>query len=205
MKLLIVDDHAVVREGVAAVLRQAGQQVSVLAAADGTAALATASAHADLDLVFLDLMMPGSDGLATLSAFAAQHPGLPVIVLSSSEQPSDVRAALALGALGYIPKSASPATLLAALKLVLDGEIYVPPFIVTATPAYRDQKPLNGLTERQVAVLKLICSNVANKEIAWQLGIAEKTVKAHVTAIFKALGVSHRAQAISVARDLLGV
>ena len=208
MKFLIVDDHAVVREGLAAVLQQASARVVVLQAANGEAALALAGEHADLDIVFLDLMMPDVDGMALLADFSARYSGLPVIILSASELPDDVRRALASGALGYVPKSANAATLLAALKLVLAGEIYVPPFVVSAgrpSGSSGDQPRAFALTTRQADVLSMIGAEFANKEIAYQLGISEKTVKAHVTAIFRALGVSNRAQAARIARDETGL
>ena len=132
MKLLIVDDHAIVREGVAAMLRQAGPDTMVLQAGDGAEGVRLAEAHPDLDAVFLDLQMPGADGMSAVPEFGRRRPDLPVIVLSSSEDPEDVRRALGLGALGYVPKSALPQTLLSALRLVLAGDIYVPPLMVDA-------------------------------------------------------------------------
>ena len=200
MTVLIVDDHAVVREGVAAVLRQLGPGTEVLQAHDGPSGLALADAHADLEMVLLDLVLPGVVGLSALEDFGRRHPALPVMVLSSSEAPDDVRGALALGALGYVPKSASPETLLAALRLVLSGEIYVPPFMARAPAPAAPPAALAPLTERQVEVLRLLVDDIPNKEIAYRMGLSEKTVKAHVTAIFKALGVSNRAEAAAVAR-----
>ena len=208
MKFLIVDDHAVVREGVAAVLRQAATETVVLQAHDGVSALSIVAAHADIDVVLLDLMLPGTGGLSVLEDLGRRRPGLPVMVLSSLETASDVRRALALGALGYVPKSANPATLLAALTLVLAGETYVPPFVVqdveARSGAGREEGPrsagLAALTERQIEVLGLIGADISNKEIAYRLKVSEKTVKAHVTAIFRALNVVNRAQAARVAR-----
>src|SRR5208337_1881108 len=131
MKLLLVDDHPVVREGLAALLRQAEPGASVLLAGDCEEGLSIAEAHRDLDAVVLDLAMPGMDGMAALPEFGRRRPDLPVIVLSSSEDPRDVRRALGSGALGYVPKSASPKALLAALNFVLAGNIYVPPLMVS--------------------------------------------------------------------------
>jgi len=207
MKFLIVDDHAVVREGVAAVLRQGSPGAMVLQAHDVAAALSLADEHLDIDVVFLDLMLPGVSGSDGLDAFGRRHAGLPVMVLSSSESPADVRRALARGALGYVPKSANAATLLAALNLVLAGEVYVPPLLAAAgtdpvlldgDDGARDRRA--GLTERQTEVLSLIGAELPNKEIAYRLGLSEKTVKAHITAIFRTLRISNRAQAGRVAR-----
>eukprot|EP00611_Tribonema_gayanum_P009419 TRINITY_DN19223_c0_g5_i1.p1 TRINITY_DN19223_c0_g5~~TRINITY_DN19223_c0_g5_i1.p1 ORF type:complete len:156 (-),score=36.41 TRINITY_DN19223_c0_g5_i1:5-472(-) len=135
VKLLIVDDHAIVREGLAALLRQLGPGVVVLQARDVAQGLDVLSGHPDLDLVLLDLMLPGIGGLAAIKEFGARQPGLAVMMLSSSEDPEDVRRALSLGALGYVPKSASPQTLLSALQLVLAGDIYVPPLMLAAVRA----------------------------------------------------------------------
>ncbi len=209
MKLLIVDDHPVLREGLAALLRQAAEQTEVLQAADDVAGLLLAESHADLDAVFLDLNMPeGGGGMPAIQAFGRRRPDLPVIVLSSSEDPQDIRRALALGALGYIPKSASPRTILSALQLVLSGSVYVPPVLLNAMatttgPGAGPQGPaaLAHLTERQVDVLKQLCRGLSNKEISRELNLSEKTVKAHITAIFRTLNVVNRLQAAAVARD----
>jgi len=130
MKLLIVDDHPVLREGLAALLRQAGPETDVLLASDAGEGLALVELHVDLDAVVLDLMMPGMDGWRAITEFGRKRPELPVIVLSSSEDPQDARKALALGALGYVPKSASQHVLLQAIRIVLNGDLYVPPLVL---------------------------------------------------------------------------
>jgi len=209
MKLLVVDDHPLFRDGLAALLRQANPETQVFQACDGEAGMEMAQSRGDLDAVFVDLMMPGLAGEAAVKEFARRRPELPVIVLSSSENPSDVKRVLNAGALGYIPKSASPQTVLSALQLVLTGNIYVPPFLAHA-PEEGGNPPsiaakslaLTQLTERQVDVLKLVRDGLANKEISARLGIAEKTVKAHVAAIFKTLNVVNRTQAANAAREM---
>ena len=204
MKLLIVDDHAIVREGLAAMLRLVAQDVFVLLASDGAEGLQLAAAHPDIDAVLLDLEMPNVDGMSVLPEFGRQRPDLPVIVLSSSEKPQDVRRALSLGALGYVPKSAAPHTLLSALQLVLSGNVYVPPLMLNAGNGAPGSRPAAGgpasLTARQLDVLRLLSAGESNKGIARALGLSDKTVKAHVTAIFKALDVVNRTQAASAAR-----
>jgi two-component system nitrate/nitrite response regulator NarL len=208
MKLLIVDDHPVLCEGLAALLRQAGPDTAVLLAGDSGQGLSIADAHLDLDAVILDLAMPGIDGMSAILEFGKRRPQLPVIVLSSSEDPRDVRRALASGALGYIPKSASPQTVLAALQLVLSGHVYVPTLLLNetgSTPAEPagDSRPEAGarLTERQIDVLRLLCDGHSNKAIGRMLGLSDKTVKAHVTAIFKTLNVVNRTQAAAAAKQ----
>ena len=201
MKLLIVDDHPIVREGLAAMLRQADAEV--LQAASAAQGFALAAAHADLDAVFLDLAMPGMGGIAAIREFGGQRPELPVIVLSSSENADDVRRALSAGALGYVPKSAPPQTLLSALQLVLSGNVYVPPLLLgegRATDGPTASALPGRLTERQVEVLRLVCRGASNKQIARELALSDKTVKAHVTAIFRALNVVNRTQAATAAQ-----
>lgn len=203
MKLLIVDDHPIVREGLAAVLRQAGPNAVVLQASSGPQGLDFAAAHADLDAVFIDLAMPGMGGMTAIAEFARLRPDLPLIVLSSSEDAADVRRALASGALGYVPKSAPPQTLLSALQLVLSGNVYVPPLLLATTSAGAIPSvpaPRLRLTERQTEVLRLIGRGASNKEIARELDLSDKTVKAHVTAIFRALNVVNRTQAVAAAQ-----
>ena len=209
MKLLIVDDHPVVRDGLAALLRQSGPDVTVLLAEGGSQGLALADGHPDLDLVVLDLAMPGSDGFATLHEFGRLQPQLPVVVVSSSEDPRDVRRALASGALGYIPKSAPPRTILAAVQFVLAGNVYVPSLLAENPTRdepgnYSARKSNVSLTGRQIDVLRLLRQGRSNKEIGRALGLSEKTVKVHVTALFKALNVANCMQAAAMA-DKVGL
>ena len=209
MKVLIVDDHPVFREGLAALLRQSGSDTSVLQAGDAAEALAFVAQHADLDIVVLDIVLPGMSGLPAIAEFARLRPDLPVVVLSSSENPLDARKAFAQGALGYVPKSASPQTLLAAIRLVLNGDLYVPPLILDEPAAARLAHLRRGagpggspLTDRQIDVLRRLVDGQLNKAIAVDLGLSEKTVKAHVTGIFRALNVVSRTQAAAAAREI---
>jgi DNA-binding NarL/FixJ family response regulator len=209
MKLLVIDDHPVFRDGMAALLRQAADETVVLQAPECATALDIIDSNSDIDAVFVDLMMPGMTGDIAVREFGKRRPDLPVIVLSSSENPGDVRRALNAGALGYIPKSANPQTLLSALKLVLSGNIYVPPLLAQSTGTVTHSEhttptsaTLSQLTDRQQDVLKELCAGKSNKEISAQLGIAEKTVKAHVAAIFKTLNVVNRTQAANAYREI---
>ena len=198
MKLLIVDDHPVVRDGLSKLLTSSADDIEVLQAGDCGAGVATAAAHPDLDAIFMDLNLPGLCGPDAVREFGRRCPAVPVIVLSSSEDANDVRSALAAGALGYVPKSASVPTLMAALHLVLSGEIYLPPLLLTATETPGGAAP--ALTERQMDVLRLLADGQANKQIARTLDIAEKTVKVHVSAIFRFLNVDNRTQAVTAAQ-----
>lgn len=206
MKLLIVDDHAILREGLVALLRQFEQGAEVMQASDTAEGLRLAEAHPDLDVVFLDLNIPDQGGMDLIPIFAKRFPQLPVIVLSSSEDPNDVRLALKSGAVGYVPKSASPKNILSALRLVLAGEIYVPPLMVDIAPVVNGgssravSEAGERLTERQTEVLQQICRGLSNKEISRTLELSEKTTKSHITAIFKVLGVVNRTQAAAAAR-----
>ena len=208
MKLLVVDDHPVLRGGLSALLLQLEADAIVLQAGNAEEGLAIVAQNPDLDIVILDIAMPGMDGLEAIAEFGRVRPDLPVVVLSSSEDRKDVRDALAQGALGYIPKSANQHTLLAAIRLVMNGDLYVPPLVLDDEdtgrlthfrPREKATKPI--LTDRQIAVLRSISEGHSNKEIAFELALSEKTVKAHVTAIFKILNVINRTQAASIGRE----
>lgn len=196
--MLVVDDHAVLRQGLAALLIDSGAAREVLHAADQAQGLALLAAHPDLDAVLLDLKLPDSEGLSAIAAFGQQAPSVPIIIVSASEEPGDVRRALELGALGYVPKSASPETLLSAVKLVMSGGVYVPPLMLNAVPATAGR--ISDLTPRQRDVLAAVAAGLSNKEIGLRFNLSEKTVKVHVGAIFRAMGVSNRTQAATAAR-----
>ena len=204
MKILLVDDHPMFRDGVASVLpRLAGDQgdaLMILQADNGLQGLARLAEHPDVALVLVDLRMGEMTGLQMLEQVRRRHPDLPVLVLSSSEDPLDVRRALQAGARGHCPKSASPGTLLAAIRLVLAGEIYVPPFMAFVADELATGADSSGLTPRQLEVLQCLCTGKSNKEIARALDMQEKTVKGHVSAIFRSLKVVHRLQAVEAAR-----
>jgi two-component system nitrate/nitrite response regulator NarL len=205
VKLLIVDDHPLFRDGLAALLLQASADSQVVQAASAEEALQIVDEQI-IDAMFMDLVMPGLCGEPAIREFARRHPDLPVIVLSSSENPSDVRRVLNAGASGYIPKSATAQTVVSALTLVLSGNIYVPPLLVAAATraaesAASGPRSLSALTDRQVDVLKYLRDGLSNKEISASLGIAEKTVKVHIAAIFKTLNVVNRTQAAKFLHD----
>jgi DNA-binding NarL/FixJ family response regulator len=197
MKLLIVDDHAVVRQGFAVLAEQAFAEAVVVQAGTADQALACVAQHPDLDMVVLDLVLPGGGGLAMIADIGRLRPDLPVLVLASSEDVSDIRRALALGACGYVPKSAAASTLVSAIRLGLEGETYVPPLVLNAPPPAAARL----VTPRQRDVLRLLEQGYSNKAIGSALGLSEKTVKAHLASLFKTLNVGNRTQAISAARS----
>ena len=207
MKVLVVDDHSIVRDGLAALLEQVSPEFEVFQAGDAEEGLQLLDQVGDFDLVILDLFIPGVDGFEAISAFGLKRPELPVIVLSSSEDSDDVRRALASGALGYVPKSASQHVLLSAIKLVMNGDLYVPPLVLSKSSDSNSQTgdlpKANGklLTPRQREVLILLCEGNPNKAIAAKLNLSEKTVKTHISLIYKALNVANRMQALKAARE----
>lgn len=207
MKLMIVDDHSIVRDGLAALLEQVSRDTEVFQARDAEEGMQLLDSHNNFDVVILDLMMPGKDGFEAISAFGRKRPDLPIIVLSASENPNDVRKALASGALGYVPKSASQHVLLSAIKLVMNGDLYVPPLVLGENRSANNDANSNNqvkqtplLTPRQIEVLQLLCGGSTNKAIAEALHLSEKTVKTHITQIYRALNVANRMQASNVAR-----
>lgn len=198
LHLLIVDDHAVVRAGLAALLRSDRPGCRVSEAGDMAQARAVLAAHADLALVVLDVHLPGQPPLAALGELRRQHPLLPVALLSADTDAALAARALREGASGWLPKSADPKLLLSAIELVLSGGCYVPPFLVQSPPP-----PQEALTERQVEVLGELVQGRSNKEIARALGMAEPTVKGHLVTIFRVLRVRNRAEAVSAGQAYL--
>lgn len=208
MKALIVDDHALVRDALARVLQALAPGIVVREAAEPKVAFDIVALEPDLDLILLDLALPGMHGLTALKSLRAKYPAIAVVVVSGNVERDVVRQALDLGAMGYIPKSASNEVLRSALALVLAGGIYVPPELVgrgdtaAAAPQPGTRAPAEiGLTERQAQILALLMKGESNKVICRELDIAESTVKNQITAILKALGVTSRTQAVlAVAR-----
>ena len=198
MKVLLIDDHPLILAALRHVIEALGQEVSVIAVDHAEAARAALKSQNDLDLVLLDLHLGEVSGFDLLDEFRANYPALPIVVISASEQAADVMRAIDHGAMGFVPKRSGTDLLTEALQLVLAGGIYVPPlgFLPQqATPA--PAKPvLPGLTPRQNAVLALLLQGKPNKIIARELDIAVDTVKDHVAAVLKLLGVSTRTQAV---------
>lgn len=207
MKVVVADDHVLVRDGITHTLKSVWQGLDVLEAGDGASLLDHITRHSDIDIVLMDLFMPDTDGFAVLGKICNDYPDLPVVVLSASENANHMRKSIDIGASGYVPKSLSKEVMISALQLVLSGGVYIPPasLLETQTNDYIDgseQKELPNLTGRQYDVLKLLIKGFTNKEIAKTLGLSEYTVKIHATAIFKALNVSNRTQAVIEAKKM---
>lgn len=206
-KLLIIEDHALVREGLVQTLRQLDAvEVSEVADFDGANALLEQQG-CSFDLVLLDLGLPGVDGLTCLKSFRTRYPWMPVVILSAYDDAHTVGKAMKGGAAGFVSKSYSTDRLLSVLREVLSGNVLSPEvsdnkvFVAShhLPTGDGDADPSSfGLTDRQAEVLSLMVRGKSNRDIAALLGLSEGTVKIHLTAIFKRLGVSSRTQAMIV-------
>jgi DNA-binding NarL/FixJ family response regulator len=210
MKILVCDDHALIREAMRGVLKDLVPDAGVIEAADARQLTEAIAKTPALDLLLLDLNLPDQDGLAILADLRERRPEISVVVLSAFQDRATVRRALDLGALGFIPKNTEREVVLGALRLVLAGGIYIPVQALdgaapraaandrSSSPGdLRDRLPPGlGLTERQMQVLALVMEGKSNKAISRALSLAEHTVKNHMTAIFKALQVTSRTEAM---------
>jgi DNA-binding NarL/FixJ family response regulator len=210
MKVLVCDDHALLREAMRGVLKELVPDACVIEAADGRQMTTLIEQDPQVDLLLLDLNLPDQDGLAILRDLRERHPEITVVVLSGFQDRETVRRSLRLGALGFIPKNTERDVVLNALRLVLSGGIYIPvqaldgaepgPAQNGSSPSAGDLRsrlpPRLGLTERQLEVLELVMEGKSNKAISRALSLAEHTVKNHMTAIFKALQVTSRTEAV---------
>lgn len=221
MKVLLIDDHPLILSALKSVITALSDDVTVVGAASAAEARATLERDADFDLVLLDLSLGDADGFDVLSELRSGYPALPVVVLSASDRASDVIRAIDSGAMGFVPKRASNDTLFQALKLVMSGGIYVPQMSLGGGPeappsrSYAETEPSVmrrevqaagyqtapslsslGLTPRQADVLAQLLQGKPNKLIAREMNLSVETVKDHVAAVLRALGVSSRTQAV---------
>lgn len=209
MKILIVDDHALVRDALARVLFSLVPDADVRQSAEPASAFQILDGEPDIDLVLLDLALPGMHGMTALKWLRERHPAVSVVVVSASADQETVGRALARGAMGYIPKSSSNEILQHALALVLAGGVYIPPALLgRAGDAIADPQPGTravseyGLTQRQGEILAWLMKGEPNKVIARELDLAESTVKNQVTVILKALHATNRTQAVLAVEKL---
>ncbi|MDB5867640.1 MAG: LuxR family transcriptional regulator [Betaproteobacteria bacterium] len=208
MKVLVVDDHELIRQALTFVLKQLDPGLEVFEAGDCAQALQLACMLEDRGLILLDINLTGGNGLESLVSFRERLPGVPVVVLSASQRREDVTRAIDLGAMGFIPKSRASHVMIQALRFVLSGGVYLPADLLNeqslaprgstiagtgeARGDYRDI----GLTERQAQVLALLVQGKPNQLICRDLDLAEGTVKIHMSAILKSLKVTNRTQAV---------
>ncbi|MEW6562879.1 MAG: response regulator transcription factor [Pseudomonadota bacterium] len=211
MQILLADDHALFRDGMSYVLQQLGENVEVLNAANFGDAKKLAQEQRDIRLVLLDLNMPGSEGVQSVRYFHQSFPDIPLVVVSGSEQREDIEKVMEYGAMGFISKMSSGKTMLNALRLVLDGGIYLPPQLLQQSvpklePNRVDKRSQNtnkyGLTGRQMEALHYLAQGMSNKEISKHMGLAEGTVKIHIAAIYQVLHVGSRMEAVRAAERL---
>lgn len=214
MKILVVDDHALIREGLRSVLAEAlgpDSGTSIVAeAASAHHASEQLGAQPDIDLLLLDLNLPDGDGLELVADVRDRYPGTAIVVLSAREDRATILAVLGHGAQGFIPKSASRDVMIRALQLVLAGSSYVPPAALGATgtmgttgdKAPPPGPPDLGLNDRQAAILNLMMQGRSNKLICRALDLAEATVKNNVTVILKALSANNRTEAVIRATEI---
>lgn len=194
MKILLADDHKLVRAGLVLVLKQMDEGIELLEAGSGREAIEVAENHDDIDLVLMDLDLPEGNGLEAMSTINAAKPALPVVILSALEDQSMVSRAMALGARGFIPKSASGEVMVNSLRLVLSGGVCLPPGY--CEPQQGDNVAHTpSLTQRQMEVLRLMAKGSSNKEIARDLDISENTVRVHISAVIGALDATNRTEA----------
>lgn len=207
-RIVIADDHPLVQAALRSALTGALPNVEILDCFDLDALLGTVRRAPDaVDLVLLDLHMPGSSGFAGLFLMQAHCPTVPVAIISAAQDPAIIRRAVACGASGYIPKSLSLTAMAAAVTAILAGEVWIPPEVEAASGAARDAdldiaRRFASLSPQQLRILTMIVAGKLNKQIAGDLNVAEQTVKIHVSAILRKLGVATRTQAAVLAERL---
>ena len=213
MHIILADDHDLVRETLKFYLERLEPETKVSEAGNFSEALELASTAESVDLIILDYLMPGMNGLTGLEVMREQFPDVPTVILSGVLEPDDVLKAIQHGAAGVIPKTLTAARMEGALRLILSGETYIPSVIVSAgglggaRPAaggvdFPPASPLSALTPREREVLKHLTGGHTNKEIGRLLGIQEVTVKLHLRGVFRKLGATNRTQAVKIAMQL---
>ncbi|MCK9201597.1 MAG: response regulator transcription factor [Gallionella sp.] len=213
MRLMLVDDHVLFREGMRLVLQQLPDVTEILEAGSFNEALRLAEDNPDLDLALMDLNMPGSDGPMSIRYFNQRYPHIPLMVVSGEESRSIMEKVMASGALGFVCKNSNAPLMLSALNLVLSGGVYVPPQLLRPSDDMSRQEVERvdrrstrtnefGLTARQMEVLHCIADGLSNKEIAERLNLAEGTVKIHVASTYQTLRVNNRMEAVRLAEQM---
>jgi DNA-binding NarL/FixJ family response regulator len=205
-RLVIADDHPLFRDALRHAVASVVGSERIDEAGSFEDLTAILEQHSDVDLVLLDLKMPGVNGFSGLIYLRAQYPAIPVVVVSASDDVGTIRRSLDFGASGFVPKRFGVETLRDAILRVLDGDVWIPPDIdlsVADDPEMRRLRDrLVTLTPQQVRVLMMLSGGLLNKQIAYELGVSEATIKAHVSAILQKLGVESRTQAVIAAAKI---
>ncbi|WP_230531326.1 response regulator [Microvirga roseola] len=206
--IIIADDHPLFRGALRQAIASSMPQARVIEASGMEDLNAALTQERDVDLILLDLTMPGVQGFSGLMSLRAQFPELPVVIVSATEEPTVIRRAMDFGASGFIPKSIDTDSIGGAIQAVLDGDTWTPPDVDLSAAEDKETadlvRRLGTLTPQQVRVLTMLSEGLLNKQIAYELGVSEATVKAHVSAILDKLGVDSRTQAV-IAASKIGV
>ena len=205
-RIIIADDHPLVRGALRQAVEGAAPRAEIVECGDLGELSRELDANSDVDLVMLDLSMPGVRGFSGLMYLRAQHPGVPVVVVSANEDRGVMRRCIDFGASGFIPKTTAIDAMRTAIRAILDGGMWTPPDLVLGGPVDKDTadivRRLSSLTPQQVRVLMMLSEGLLNKQIAYELTVSEATVKAHVSAILQKLGVESRTQAVIAAAKI---
>ncbi len=206
--IIVADDHPLFRDALRQAIETLDEKYEVRMAGDFEAVEAQVGETGQIELVLLDLNMPGNNGLSGLLRLRTAQPGIPVVIVSANEEPGIVRRSLEIGASGYIPKSSTAEQMRSAIRAVLEGEVWVPDSLDLNGTDDREGSELiqrlQTLTPQQNKVLSMLGEGLLNKQIAYELGVSEATVKAHVSAVLLKLGVDSRTQAV-IALGRLGL
>jgi DNA-binding NarL/FixJ family response regulator len=205
-RIFIADDHPLVRGALRQAVSGAVADAQIIECGDLETVSAELEKNSDADLILLDLAMPGVRGFSGLMYLRAQHPGIPVVIVSANEDRGVIRRCIDFGASGFIPKTVDIETMRSAIRSVLAGQTWTPSDVDLSAPADKETadtvRRLASLTPQQVRVLMMLSEGLLNKQIAYELSVSEATVKAHVSAILQKLGVESRTQAVIAASKI---
>jgi len=203
-RFIIADDHPLFRGAMRQTIEKQFASVKIIEAGSLDEVTAALDREEDVDLILLDLSMPGMRGFSGLMYLRAQYVGVPIVVVSGTEDPTTIRSAIEFGASGYIPKSLGIDVIQDGVSVVLEGGVWIPPDVDlnTVDEATKMAQRLASLTPQQVRVLMMLSQGLLNKQIAYELSVSEATVKAHVSAILQKLGVESRTQAVIAAAKI---
>jgi DNA-binding NarL/FixJ family response regulator len=205
-RLLIADDHPLYRGALREAVNGLFERIDIAEAGTFNEVTELLERGSEVDLVLLDLTMPGVRGFSGLMYLRAQYPGVPVIVVSANDDPAAIRRCMEFGASGFIPKTLGVEAMRGAISRILSGGVWTPPDVDLSAGSDAETAALMArmatLTPQQVRVLMMLSEGLLNKQIAYQLGVSEATVKAHVSAILQKLGVESRTQAVIAAAKI---